>query len=118
MSIQQPNSPSTTPNTSRNFSGVFRKPSSTYASATRGSGKVGKRKCGERFGLSPIDLPNKKHAFRELTSPTSNSIKKTPEFNTGGGELEGCMETSTPENDRPLRVSVQRRLFGGRFSHR
>lgn len=118
MSIQNPTSPSTTPNTSRNFSGVFRKPSSTYASATRGSGKVGKRKCGERFGLSPIDLPNKKHAFRELLSPPSNSIKKTPEFNTGGGELEACMETSTPENDRPLRVSVQRRLFGGRFSHR
>lgn len=100
-----------TPNTSRNTSGTFRKPSSSYASAIRSSGK---RKFGDRVGVSPIGIPKKRQPLRDLVispPPSLGPVQTTPLNDGEGGEIE--METCTPEGlDRPARFGVQRRLFG------
>lgn len=101
-----------TPFSSRSSCGLFKRPQ-TYAQITRGAGKVGKRKAAERIGLSPIDLPKKK-TYRELISPPPiiNEPLKTPDLTNVGDSDEGIMDINTPESDRVLRASVQRRLFG------
>ena len=102
-----------TPNIYRtSLGGVFRKPFS-YAQATRGSGKAGKRKIGERIGVSPIEVPTKRHAFRDLRALSDAGLMKTPTDIQSNVEME--TENTTPEGDRPLRCTVQRRLFGGQI---
>ena len=71
---------------------------------------------GERVGLSPIEVPKKRHPIRDLTitpapptaPPTSTDVPSAEE----GMDVEMC----TPEGDRGTggRIGVQRRLFGGR----
>ena len=106
------------PLTTPKSTGLFRKPSSTYADVTRGNkagargaGKAGKRKMIERVGLSPIDIPPKRTALRELVTPPSMAPQhKTP----AGTEIEELgMEMCTPDVDKPFRTGVQRRLFDG-----
>lgn len=105
----------TTPNSCRsNMNGSFRVPSASYARAARTSGK---RRMGERAGLSPIEVPKKRHPIRDLTITPAPPI--VPSSLTDGPPLgeEGMdVETCTPEGERGTgsRMGVQRRLFGGR----
>lgn len=112
-----------TPFSSRNTLGQSKRFKS-YAHITRsGAGKAGKRRPNERVGLSPIDLPRRKN-FRELLSPppifpsvkltTPDPLPITSEL--GEINLDGVVDTSTPESDRLARgIGVQRRLFGGQM---
>lgn len=109
----------TTPNSCRGNarSGSFRVPSSSYAQIARSSGK---RKFGERVGVSPIELPKKRHPIRDLVSSPAPPSVPPPSSEVGEEEEEreergGEMETGTPEGERAFgRFGVQRRLFGGR----
>lgn len=77
--------------------------SSSYAEIARGY----KRTLAER---SPIEISTKRAAM--FSSPPPSYIEpNTPANQTISSSQYSAVETSTPENDRPLKVSVQRRLF-------
>lgn len=85
-----------------------RKPTrNSYAEAARNH----KRTLADRVGVSPLDISTKRSAL--FTSPPPKyTLLQTPADQTLVSDTHSPMETSTPENDRPLRSSAQRRLFG------
>ncbi|XP_003383973.1 PREDICTED: histone RNA hairpin-binding protein-like [Amphimedon queenslandica] len=104
----------TTPNSCRsNMNGSFRVPSASYARAARSSGK---RRMGERVGLSPIEIPKKRHPIRDLTITPAPPIVPPSLTSLPPAEEGMDVEMCTPEGERGTggRMGVQRRLFGGR----
>ena len=78
----------------------------SYADITRNL----KRTMAERVGVSPLDLPNKRHA---LQSPPLSELATPCDQTNNSSSIFGIpMETSTPEADRPYKaITAQRRLF-------
>ena len=84
--------------------------SNSYAEVARSN----KRTLAERVGVSPLDVSSKRSALFK-TPPSEHTVLQTPDnwcpCPTGSPNAHGLMDTSTPENDRPFKVTVQRRLF-------